>query len=293
VNPTHASATVRPLLITSREQVHRHVLRYRKESKRVGVVMTMGALHEGHLSLVRRSVEECDVTVVTIFVNPAQFGQGEDLNKYPRQLTRDLEALQELPVDLVFAPDEAEMYREGHSTYVTPPKVATLLEGICRPGHFRGVATIVLKLLQVIPADVAYFGLKDYQQYLVVKTMVADLDVPTEIRACPIVREADGLAKSSRNTYLGPDERAQARALFRSLELAQQLVHDGVRHAAEITTRMRETLHAAGIERIDYVAIVDPETLEELRNVDRRSIALVAAYVGNTRLFDNRPLNVR
>ncbi len=290
---TKVASAVPPILLTSRDQVRHQVIKSQREGKRVGVVMTMGALHEGHFSLVRRCAEECDVTVVTIFVNPMQFGANEDLKTYPRQLHQDLDSLQPLPVDLVFAPDHSEMFPDGYSTLVSPPHVAGPLEGQCRPGHFRGVATIVLKLLHVVPADTAYFGQKDYQQYLIIKRMAADLDLATTIRVCPIVRTPAGLALSSRNAYLNPQELASALAIYQSLQQAQQLVREGVRHVAEITARMRETLHAGRIDRIDYVAITDCETLEDLRHVDRRAMALVAAHVGTTRLIDNLLLHPR
>lgn len=282
-----------PTLVTSRDQVRRRVEQARHDAKTVGVVMTMGALHEGHFSLVETCAAECDSTVVTIFVNPTQFGPGEDFARYPRQLSQDLEALQRLPVDIVYAPEAGEVYRGDHSTYVAPPQVSTPLEGRCRPGHFRGVCTVVLKLLQAVPAHYAYFGHKDYQQFLVIRQMAEDLDIATQIRVCPTVRESDGLARSSRNQYLTPDERVRATALYRSLELAQQLVHDGVRHAPQVTTRMRDVLRDARIDRIDYVTLADPETLEEVRHVDQRVVALIAAYMGTTRLIDNRIIHPR
>ena len=282
-----------PILVTGREQVRRLVATARRDGRSIGVVMTMGALHAGHLSLVRRCVDECDFNVVTIFVNPTQFGPEEDLEKYPRQLPLDMAALTEHAVDVVFAPDASEMYRPDHSTYIAPPRVAERLEGACRPGHFRGVTTVVLKLLNIVPADVAYFGQKDYQQYLVVRGMVAELDVATEIRICPTLRDTDGLALSSRNQYLSPSQRDIALAIPRSLELAQQLTRDGTHHAGQLMARMREVLIDGHVERIDYLAIADPETLDNVRTVERRAVALVAAYVGHTRLIDNQFLSAR
>jgi pantoate--beta-alanine ligase len=255
--------------------------------------MTMGALHDGHLSLVRRSTEECDFTAVTIYVNPTQFGPGEDFERYPRNLKVDLELLGECPVDLVFAPQTEDMFPTRHSTFVDPPDVSIPWEGQCRPGHFRGVTTVVLKLLQAVPADTAYFGQKDYQQFLVLQKMTTDLDIPVRLVSCPIVRDADGLALSSRNRYLSPEERTQGLALSRSLSMAQELIHDGERRTSEVTVRMRDALQSAGIERIDYVAVADLDTLEELRHIDRRCVALLAAHVGQTRLIDNRILTVR
>lgn len=253
----------------------------------IGLVPTMGALHEGHLSLVRRAKAECDAVVATIFVNPAQFGPHEDFDKYPRTLERDLELLGQVGCDLVFAPPKDEMYPAGFSTYVEPPAVAAPLEGVCRPGHFRGVATVVLKLLNLVPADVAYFGQKDYQQSLVIQHMARDLNLPIRIAVCPIVRESDGLALSSRNRYLSSAERQQALALSRGLARAESLVRAGERTAAVIVAALRGELAAAGIERIEYATVADAETLEEVRLLDRPAVALVAAFVGATRLIDN------
>jgi pantoate--beta-alanine ligase len=260
----------------------------RRHGKLVGVVPTMGALHQGHLSLVEAATSECDFTVVTVFVNPTQFSAGEDFVQYPRNLETDLQALAEYRVDCVFAPGESEMYRPGASTYVQPPEVARVLEGECRPGHFRGVATVVLKLFHIIPADVAYFGHKDYQQSLVIRRIVEELDVPVTIRVCPTVREPDGLAMSSRNAFLTPEQRKQALALSRALTLAADLVEQGQRDAQEITAQMQQELAGVGIRQIDYVALVHPETLAPVRSISQPTIAAVAAVVGNTRLIDNR-----
>jgi pantoate--beta-alanine ligase len=259
----------------------------RSGQKKIGIVPTMGALHEGHLSLVRSATAECDITFVTIFVNPTQFGPKEDFTKYPRTLNEDVVLLSRERVDVVFAPSADEMYPRDYSTSIEPSTVARPLEGVCRPGHFRGVATIVLKLFHVIPADVAYFGQKDFQQCRVIERMVADLNLPIEIRRCPIVREPDGLAISSRNRYLSPDERRQALAISRCLRTGQQLILDGETKVSLIRDAMRVVLTDAGITRIDYVAVADPETLGELDQVGRRAVLLVAAYVGQTRLIDN------
>lgn len=284
---------MRHTLVTSRDQARRHILQAHHASKSVGVVMTMGALHAGHLQLVHASTDECDFTAVTIFVNPTQFAAGEDFEQYPRNLASDLEALRDYPVDLIFAPDVAEMYRSQASTSVEPPQVALLWEGQCRPGHFRGVCTIVLKLLQAVPADVAYFGQKDYQQYLVLRDMCADLTLPVRLQLVPTVRDADGLALSSRNQYLNSEERQRAVAISQSLQLAQQLLQNGTVHTGQITSRMRDVLYSAGIEHIDYIAIADPETLTELRSIERRAVAMVAARVGRTRLIDNQLLTMK
>jgi len=247
----------------------------------------MGALHEGHLSLVRASRAECDVTVVSIYVNPSQFAAGEDLARYPRTLQSDLEKLAGCRADLVLAPDDAEVYAPGHATWVEVGSVAGPLEGQLRPGHFRGVATVVLKLFNMVQPDAAYFGRKDYQQTLVVRRMVADLNVPITIRVCPTVREPDGLAMSSRNAYLSPEARRRAAAVWQSLEAARQAVAGGQRDAEAIARRMHEIILAAGEVRIDYVALVDPETLDPVRTVGGPALAAVAVRIDGTRLIDN------
>lgn len=247
----------------------------------------MGALHEGHLSLIDASRSENNVTVATIFVNPTQFAAGEDLDKYPRPLETDLELLHRRGVDLVFTPTNAEMYSAHHTTFVDVGQVALPLEGLHRPSHFRGVATIVLKLFHLIPATRAYFGQKDYQQSAVIRQMVADLNVPIEIRVCPTVREPDGLAMSSRNAYLSPDDRKRATALSQALGEAQRLAAAGERNAATLQLAMREILARAGITQIDYAAVVDAQTLEDVSTITGNAIALIAARVGTTRLIDN------
>jgi len=246
----------------------------------------MGALHEGHLSLVRASRAECGFTVVTIYVNPSQFGPREDFSRYPRTLQRDLELLAGSS-DLVFAPRDEEVYAPGHATWVEVGSVAEPLEGACRPGHFRGVATIVLKLFNMVGPDVAYFGQKDYQQALVIRRMASDLNLPLAIRVCPIVREADGLAMSSRNAYLSPEERRRAAVLSKSLHLAAEMVALGERRAAAVAARMQETILSAGPAQIDYVALADPETLEPVETIRGRTVALLAVKIGSTRLIDN------
>ena len=258
-----------------------------RAGKSVGLVPTMGALHEGHLSLVQRAKSECNVAVATIFVNPAQFAPHEDFSKYPRTLEADLQALAAANCDLIFVPSHEEMYPPGTNTFVEPPQVAQPLEGVCRPGHFRGVATVVLKLFNIIPADRAYFGQKDFQQALVIQRMVADLNVPVQVIVCPIVREQDGLAMSSRNRYLSPSERQQALALSRALTVVQEAVSRGKRDAAALAADMRRTLEGAGIERIDYATLANPNTLVELTKLEGPAVALIAAFVGSTRLIDN------
>jgi pantoate--beta-alanine ligase len=282
----------KPALMTRGSDVWSAVIQARSARQRIGLVPTMGALHEGHLSLVREAKSQCDFAVVTIFVNPTQFGPREDLDQYPRTLTADLGALACCDVDAVFVPTPDEIYPAGFSTYVEPPRVSEPLEGRCRPGHFRGVATVVLKLFNLVPADVAFFGQKDYQQFLVIQRMVEDLNVPIEIRMCPIIREPDGLAMSSRNRYLSDSQRQCAVALSRALGRAQELVAAGERDAPNLIDTMQRILAEAGVSRVDYVAITDPQTLEPLARLDRQGVALIAAYVGQTRLIDNALLRL-
>ena len=273
-----------------RREIHKVVRSAQAAGKTVGVVMTMGALHEGHLSLVRAYTRRCDVCVVTLFVNPSQFLPDEDWHNYPRHLPSDLDALSRLAVNFVFAPSNQEMYDEDHSTFVDPPSVALPWEGECRPGHFRGVCTIVLKLLNCIPADVAFFGRKDYQQYLVIKKMIQELSLPTEIRDCPTILDIDGLALSSRNQYLSAEQRQQAIALSRCLAEAGELYTKGERRTKQLTTAMRQVIEDAGIQQIDYVAVANSVNLQIEPKASSDSIALVAAHVGDTRLIDNRQL---
>ncbi|GBD09647.1 Pantothenate synthetase [Candidatus Thermoflexus japonica] len=252
-----------------------------------GFVPTMGYLHEGHLSLVRRARAENDHVAVSIFVNPTQFGPHEDYNRYPRDLERDLRLLEPLGVDLVFAPPVEEMYPPGFQTWVVVEEVSRPLEGAARPGHFRGVATVVTKLLNIIQPDRAYFGQKDAQQAVVIRRMVQDLNIPVEIVVCPTVREPDGLAMSSRNTYLSPEERQAATVLFRALQAAKARYEQGERDAERLRAAMREVIQAEPLARLDYVSVADPETLQELSRVEDRALLSLAVYIGKTRLIDN------
>jgi pantoate--beta-alanine ligase len=274
-------------VVATADQLRAEVTSARSAGKTIGLVPTMGALHEGHLSLVRAARGQCDVTIATIFVNPTQFGPMEDFDKYPRTMQQDIEALDRAGTDVAFVPDRETMYPPGFSTYVDPPEVARLWEGQCRPGHFRGVTTVVLKLFQLAQADMAYFGQKDYQQARVIQCMAEDLAVPIAVRICPTVREPDGLAMSSRNRYLDPAERWRALALWRSLSLAREMVAGGERDALRIGQRMQERLLEGGVDRIDYAALADPATLQPVTRVDSPVVALIAAMVGQTRLIDN------
>lgn len=259
----------------------------RADGKTIGLVPTMGALHAGHLSLASASREATDVTVVTIFVNPTQFAEGEDLGKYPRTLEKDSDQLAEIGVDIVFAPDSDTIYPADFSTSVQPPDVAKKLEGEFRPTHFGGVCTIVLKLFNMIGADKAFFGQKDFQQVAVLQQMVADLNVRTEIVVCPIVRESDGLAMSSRNVYLDDEQRKIALSLSKTLEYTRQRIESGDRDGYGLMTEMRQMLIDGGVTSIDYAAIADPVTLNVQEQIELPVVALLAAHVGKTRLIDN------
>jgi pantoate--beta-alanine ligase len=285
-----SSLTANLQVTTSARETFEFICSQKRAGKSVGFVPTMGALHAGHLSLVERSRQECDYTVVSIFVNPKQFAPHEDFSKYPRNLDDDLAKLAALDVDLAFAPPVEEIYPPAFSTYVDVGLLAEPWEGALRPGHFRGVATVVLKLFQIAPADRAYFGRKDYQQVVVVQKLVADLNLPVEIVVCPIVRAADGLALSSRNIYLSDSQRCSALVLSQSLKTAREMFDAGERNAQTIRDHLQRTIGAAGGVKLEYAAIVDPKTLVELPSIDDSAVALVAARVGNTRLIDNEVL---
>ena len=280
-----------PMIITDPQHMHRDVLAARSRGRRVGFVPTMGALHAGHVSLVKRAAAECDDTVVSIFVNPTQFGPGEDFTRYPRTLDADIAAVAGGGVTWIFAPAADAIYPNGWATRVVVDGPARRFEGELRPGHFSGVATVVCRLFMAVPADVAYFGAKDWQQTLVVKRMVRDLGVPVEIAVCPTIREPDGLAMSSRNAYLLADERSRATAIHESLMLAERAWCAGDDIAA-IEHAMRTHLAARGVA-VDYAAIVDRESLEPLSTPVANAIAIIAGRLGTTRLIDNHPLPTR
>jgi pantoate--beta-alanine ligase len=276
-----------PRVISDGTSLRETILAARAAGDGVGLVPTMGALHEGHLSLVDAARAECDLTVVSIFVNPSQFSPAEDFNRYPRDLDCDLSLLERRGCDLVFAPSVEEMYRPDATTTIDVGPLAQALEGKSRPTHFRGVATVVMKLFQLAPADFAYFGQKDYQQTLVVRQMVADLDVPIKIRICPTVREPDGLAMSSRNAYLSSDERRRAASLSQSLLMAEQLVSLGERDVATIRAQMEEHLRRTGDINVEYIAFVADGTVNPVTKVTGPTVVALAAKVGRTRLIDN------
>jgi pantoate--beta-alanine ligase len=274
-------------VIRDPEMLHREVADVRRQGNKVGLVPTMGALHRGHLSLVEAAFEECDVCVATIFVNPSQFGPSEDFDKYPRPLDADLDALATVGVQIAFVPETGAVYGPKHATWVEVGSVAEPWEGRCRPGHFRGVATIVLKLFNMAGADFAYFGQKDYQQAQVIRRMVEDLNVPVQVRVCPIVREPDGLAMSSRNAYLNSDERQRAVSLFESLRHAEKMIAEGETSAARIRGDVEEILLERGKGQIQYIALADPETLEPVERITGETLIALAVRIGKTRLIDN------
>jgi pantoate--beta-alanine ligase len=276
-----------PTVIAGGATLRETILAARSSGETLGLVPTMGALHEGHLKLVDAARAECDQVIVSIFVNPSQFSPQEDFNRYPRDLDRDLTLLQGRGCDIVFAPSVEEIYRPDHSTTVDVGPMALALEGEIRPTHFRGVATVVMKLFQLAPIDRAYFGQKDYQQTLVVRKMVADLNVPVDIRVCPTVRESDGLAMSSRNAYLTSDERRRAVALSQSLRLAEELAAGGERDVALIRAKMEEHLRQAEVADIDYIAFVADGTLSPVTALIGPTVVALAAKIGKTRLIDN------
>ncbi len=279
--------------IETAAQARRAVAAARALGQRVALVPTMGALHLGHARLIAQCRAESEAVVVSIFVNPTQFGPTEDFNRYPRSIAGDLEQCTAAGADVVFAPDVATVYPHGlDSTFVEVPGLSDVLEGASRPGHFRGVATVVLKLLEIVRPDLAVFGQKDYQQQLLIRRMIEDLHVPVEIRTYPTVREPDGLALSSRNRYLDPGERQSAAVLYRALERAKHAVALGQRRADQVRQILRETLESERSIKVDYAEVTDAETLEPLGDLGkgRRVVALLAAWVGTTRMIDNTML---
>jgi pantoate--beta-alanine ligase len=264
----------------------------RRTMGELGVVPTMGYLHAGHIALVERARAENSAVAATIFVNPTQFGPNEDLTRYPRDLPRDLHMLEQAGTDLVFVPSVAEMYPEGFHTSVEVEGITRVLEGAVRPGHFKGVATVVCKLLNIVDAERAYFGQKDAQQTIVVRRMVRDLNMRTRIVVVPTVREPDGLALSSRNTYLSPTERAAAPVLYRSLRAVEAAWHSGERNGDRLREIMSAVLAGEPLAQADYVSVADPETLEELSNVRDRALVSLAVRLGRTRLIDNLMLPI-
>lgn len=265
----------------------------RTEQQIVGFVPTMGALHAGHIALVERARKACSPVYASIFLNPKQFGANEDLAKYPRPLEADTEKLTAANVDGLFLPSAVEIYPSGFATYVEVEGLSNRLEGQSRPGHFRGVTTVVLKLLEIVQPQLAYFGRKDAQQVRIIQQMVRDLNIDAEIVVCPIIREEDGLAMSSRNAYLAGEQRTAATVLYRALQEAQAKISAGVRDALQLQEAMRNVLLKEPLAKIDYAEIVDAETFEPVVRLSRRSYVLLAVHIGRTRLIDNLMIDVQ
>jgi pantoate--beta-alanine ligase len=278
-------------LYSSVSEVRAACRRVRAMGQRLGLVPTMGALHDGHLSLVRAAKAQCDVVAVSLFVNPTQFGPTEDLARYPRPFERDRELLEIEGVASLFAPSAEEMYPKGDATWVVVEGLSEKLDGRSRPGHFRGVTTVVSKLFHIVEPDVAFFGQKDAAQCALIRRMVRDLNLPVEIAVCPIVREPDGLAMSSRNAYLNPDERQPALVLRRALKCVEEQFRGGEKSAAKLSACALEIFAQEPQVRLDYIEIVDPDTLDPVEQIQRPALVAVAAYVGTTRLIDNVVLN--
>ena len=274
-------------IVSTIEEVRAQVKEWKKEGKTIGFVPTMGYLHEGHKSLIDRAVAENDKVVVSVFVNPMQFGPTEDLASYPRDLEHDAKLCEEHGVDLIFHPTPEEMYGDQFYSYVDMDVLTKELCGLSRPVHFRGVCTVVTKLFNIVTPDRAYFGQKDAQQLAVIKRMVKDLNMPLTITGCPIIREEDGLAKSSRNTYLSPEERKAALVLSRSIFLGKEMVEKGERDCKRILAAMTEEIEKEPLAKIDYVKIVDLDTMQQVEKIDRGILAAIAVYIGKTRLIDN------
>ncbi len=273
------------------KEVRDIVSAWKKEGLTVGFVPTMGFLHEGHKSLIRKSASQNDRTVVSVFVNPIQFGPNEDLEAYPRDLNRDMKAVEESGGDLIFNPEPEEMYPGHFTSFIDTTETTELLCGAVRPVHFRGVCTVVGKLFNIVTPDRAYFGQKDAQQLATVKRFVRDLNFPVEIVACPIVREADGLAKSSRNTYLNPEERKAALILSQSLKKGQEAIEQGERDSQKVIDIIRENLQTEPLARIDYVEVVDFENIQRTPVIEGETLVAIAVYIGKTRLIDNFIIN--
>lgn len=274
-------------IFNSPKLLQEEIIKLKKRGKIIGLVPTMGALHKGHLTLVRKARQQSDLVVASIFVNPLQFGLGEDFQKYPRNLAFDRALLNQEKVDYLFFPDAGEIYPPDFKTEVEVKKISELLCGRARPGHFKGVATVVLKLFNIIGPDLAFFGEKDYQQLLIIKQMVKDLNLPVKIVACPIVREKDGLAASSRNFYLSSDERKSASILYKALLKGKQLIKSGQSSGPAIVMAMKNLINTEPRVKIDYLAVVDPATLEEVRKITGSVRLMLAVVIGSTRLIDN------
>ena len=275
---------------TTVEETRKLVKNWKKEGKTIGLVPTMGFLHEGHASLIRRCREENDIVVVSDFVNPTQFGPTEDLEAYPRDFERDSELCESLGADLIFHPEPKDMYHDPHA-YVSIDTLSDTLCGQTRPIHFKGVCTVVSKLFNIVAPDRAYFGQKDAQQLAIIKHMVQDLNMDIEVVGCPIIREEDGLAKSSRNTYLSPEERKAALVLSQTINLAKQLIADGEKDADVLVAKMKENIEKEPLAKIDYVKAVNGLTMQQQKEIKAPMLIAMAVYIGKTRLIDNTILH--
>jgi len=281
------------ILIEKIEEMKFYIRERKKEGKIIGLVPTMGYLHQGHLALIKKAKEDCEVVVVSIFVNPVQFGRGEDYETYPRDLERDRDLCRREGVNVIFTPRVEEMYPQGYSTFVeVEGKLSSILEGASRPGHFRGVVTVLVKLFNIINPDYSYFGEKDYQQVLVVKKMVKDLNFNIQIIVLPTIREEDGLAISSRNSYLNKEERKAAPVLYRSLVAAREQIKRGERNPHSLISLMKSLIEKEPLAHIDYIAVVNPKTLEEIEKIDKKALLALAVKIGKTRLIDNMKIEI-
>jgi len=278
---------------TKISEIRKALEKVRRQGKTIGFVPTMGYLHEGHLSLVRESLKKADYTAISIFVNPTQFGPEEDFNRYPRDLSRDAQILEKEGVNILFIPDTREMYPEGYKTFVEIQDLQNLLCGESRPGHFRGVCTVVLKLFNIIQPNMCFFGQKDAQQAVIIKKMVRDLNLDISIEVLPIVREYDGLAMSSRNSYLDPEQRKAALVLYESLKEAEKMIREGERSAGNIIERMCKIINSEPRARIDYVEIVDLENLNPVVEIENKALIALAVFIGSVRLIDNIIVNIK
>ncbi|GAB4347995.1 MAG: pantoate--beta-alanine ligase [Candidatus Abyssubacteria bacterium] len=281
-----------PIVVRDPGEMQALANKIRRQGMSIGFVPTMGYLHEGHASLIRAAREESDVVVLSIFVNPTQFGPTEDLDKYPRDMERDTRVARDAGVDYIFYPEPRAMYPDGFQTYVTVERLTKGYCGVSRPTHFRGVTTICTKLFNIVLPHKAYFGQKDFQQAAVIRRMVKDLDMNLEVVVLPTIRESDGLAMSSRNAYLSPSERAEAVCLIESIRLAREMVRNGERDVKTLTAAMRAHIESKPSARVDYVSIADADSLEELETITAKGVILLAVYIGKTRLIDNEILVV-
>jgi len=263
----------------------------KKQGYKIGLVPTMGFLHEGHMSLIRKARKDTDYVIVTIFVNPAQFGPKEDFKRYPRAIKRDLMLCEKEGADIIFTPEAKEMYPKDYATYVSVEKITDKLCGASRPGHFRGVSTVVAKLFNIAMPDIAYFGQKDAQQAIIIKRMADDLNMSVEIKVMPVVREKDGLAMSSRNVYLNRKERGRAQSIYKSLKSAKELFNEGERDSKKIINKIKRVINNQPDAKIDYAAIVDAKDLRDIKKISGEALVAVAVKIGKTRLIDNIILN--